>query len=131
MNNQTSNHQRYEPLYRSRNGMVLGVCKGLSLKFAISVFWLRVIIVVSAFLTAFFPVIILYTVMALLLRPEPSMEFRNEEDLDFYMTYTTSKKLALSRLNREYKSLEDRVRRMESMVTDKEFNWEQRLRSGN
>ena len=122
---------QYKPCYRSRSGMIFGVFKGISERFYVSLFWLRALGVATLIITGFFPVGIIYIVAGLLMKAEPIRPILNDEDAEFYTTYTTSKKLALSRLNRQFKSLEQRIRRMEALVTDKEFAWEQRLRSGN
>jgi phage shock protein C len=58
-------------LYRSRNGVLAGVCAGVAEYFDLSVFWLRVIMVFAFVLTGFFPVVFLYVLMALLMKPEP------------------------------------------------------------
>lgn len=130
MNTPRTQHMSHGPLYRSRGGMVAGVCKGIAEKFSVSLFWLRVIVIVSTAMSGVFPGIIIYGIAALLLKPAPPLKVESDEDLDFYMTYSSSKKLALSRLNRHFNSLEDRIKRMESIVTDKAFTWEQRLNSG-
>jgi phage shock protein C len=123
--------RHYRPLYRSREGMIFGVLKGFAEKFDISLFWLRVLVIVTFFLSGFFPVAVVYIIAALVMKPAPALAFSSDEDIDFYMTYTHSRKMALNKLNRQFQGLEQRIRRMEGLVTDKEFSWEQRLRSGN
>jgi phage shock protein C len=118
------------PFYRSRDGLVFGVFKGLSDRAGISLFWVRALYLGATVLSGIFPGIIVYVIVALLLKPAPILEVRTDEDLDFYMSYTQNRKLALHRLKKQFDSLEDRIRRMEAVVTDREFNWEQRLRSG-
>jgi phage shock protein C len=58
-------------LYRSRSGLLFGVCKGIADYFDISVFWTRIIVVVTFILTGFCPVGIAYILGALLMKPEP------------------------------------------------------------
>ena len=58
-------------LYRSRDGMLLGVCRGIADYFDLSVFWLRAITVGTFILTGFFPVVFLYILAALLMKREP------------------------------------------------------------
>lgn len=129
MNNRSSHYKSYDPCYRSRRGMAFGVCRGIADRFGISLFWLRVIVVVSTFMSGIFPGLIVYGVAALVMKPEPAMPMDSDADVDFYMTYSSNRKLATSRLNRQFRALEDRIQRMESAVTDKEFLWEQRLRT--
>ena len=58
-------------LYRSRNGILFGVCKGLAQYFDLSVFWTRVVAVIVLICTGLWPVAGLYLLAALLMKPEP------------------------------------------------------------
>ena len=58
-------------LYRSRDGVLFGVCKGLARYFDLSVFWTRVVAVIVLICTGLWPVVGLYLVAALLMKPEP------------------------------------------------------------
>ena len=63
-------------IYRSRSGMILGVCKGLAQHFDFSVFWTRVIALILLFVAGFFPAIGLYLLAALLMKPAPVIPVR-------------------------------------------------------
>ena len=67
---------RYGGPYRSRNGIFFGVCRGLADYFDFSAFWMRVICVVTFFVSGFFPVVVAYIVAALLMRLEPALTLR-------------------------------------------------------
>lgn len=114
-------------LYRSRDGAIFGVCKGIAQYLDVSVFWLRVALVVTFFLSGIYPVVILYILAALLMKPEPVLPLRTEEDFEFYNSYVSSRSAALSRLKRTYDKLEGRIRRMEDIVTNREYDWDRRL----
>jgi len=116
-------------LYRSRNGIILGVCKGIADYFDFSVFWARVITLVLLFFTGFWPVMILYFVAALLMKPEPVIPIETDEEQEFYDSYVHSHRGATDRLKRRYENLERRIRRMEDHVTGREFEWENKLNS--
>lgn len=58
-------------LYRSRGGILFGVCKGLADYFDLSVFWTRVLVTVAFVMTGLWPVGVLYLLAALLMKPEP------------------------------------------------------------
>jgi phage shock protein C len=116
-------------LYRSRNGIILGVCRGIADYFDFSVFWARVITLVLLFLTGFWPVMILYFVAALLMKPEPVIPIETDEEQEFYDSYVHSHRGAADRLKRRYENLERRIRRMEDHVTGREFEWENKLNS--
>ena len=116
-------------LYRSRNGIIFGVCRGFAEYFDFSVFWARVIILALLFLTGFWPILILYFVAALLMKPEPVIPIESEEEQEFYDSYVHSHKGATERLKRRYENLERRIRRMEDHVTTREFEWENKLKT--
>ncbi|MBW1788636.1 MAG: envelope stress response membrane protein PspC [Deltaproteobacteria bacterium] len=114
-------------LYRSRNGVILGVIRGLAEYFDFSVFWARVIAVVLLLVTGFWPVTGLYFLGALLMKPQPVLPIDSDEEQEFYDSYVSSRRRALDRLKRRYDSVERRIRRMEDTVTSRDFDWESRL----
>ncbi|MBW2092618.1 MAG: envelope stress response membrane protein PspC [Deltaproteobacteria bacterium] len=113
--------------YRSRHGILLGVCQGLADYFNFSVFWTRVIVVGLLIFTGFWPVAGLYLLAGLLMKPEPVIPFDSDEDQEFYDSFTRSRGMALRRVKRAYDNLNRRLQRMEDIVTTKEFNWDQRF----
>ena len=121
-------------LYRSRPGLLLGVCKGVAQYFDFygigvlrSVFWMRAIAVVLLIVSGIWPMLIVYIVAALLMKPAPVLPLETEEERDFYNSYTTSRSLALRRLQRIYDHLDRRIQRLESTVTTREYDWERRF----
>ncbi len=117
----------HKELYRSRSGVILGVCRGLAEYFDFSVFWTRTIVVVLLFITGLWPITGLYFLGALLMKPEPVIAIESEEEREFYDSYASSRHRAAQRLKRRYKNLERRIQRMEHVVTSKEYNWENRI----
>lgn len=116
-------------LYRSRNGRILGVCKGLAEYFDVRVSVVRAAAIIAFIFTGFWPVIGLYLLAAFFMKPEPVMPFAREAEREFYDSYTESRAGALSRIKRKFESLDRRIRRMEDVVTSKDFEWEQRMNS--
>jgi phage shock protein C len=114
-------------LYRSRNGIIFGVCRGIAEYFDFSVFWTRIITVVLLFITGLWPLVGIYIIAALLMKPEPVIPIKTEAEREFYDSYTHSRHGAAQRLKRRYQNLERRIRRMEHVVTTPEFNWEKRF----
>ena len=114
-------------IYRSRKGIIFGVCRGLAEHFDFSVFWVRAIAVIFLFVSGFWPAICLYLIASLLIKPAPVVAIKNEAEQEFYNSYANSRHLAARRLKRRYESLERRIRRMEHMVTTREFDWEKKL----
>jgi phage shock protein C len=116
-------------LYRSRNGVILGVFKGLGNYFDLPVRWLRIIGVIIFFISGFWPIAVLYLLAAFIMKPEPVIPVATIDEAEFYDSYTHSRTGAVSRMKRQFDHLNRRIRRMEDIVTDREFDWEQRLNS--
>ena len=57
--------------YRSRNGVIFGVCRGIAEHFDFSLFWTRMIAMMIFFITGFWPAVGLYLLAALLMKTEP------------------------------------------------------------
>ena len=114
-------------LYRSRNGIILGVCRGFAEYFDFSVFWTRTIVLLLMFFSGLWPMTGLYFLAALLMKPEPVIPIDTDDQREFYNSYVHSRKGAADRLKRRYETLERRLQRLEHTVTSPEYDWEQRL----
>jgi phage shock protein C len=114
-------------IYRSRNGVIFGVCRGLAEHFNFSILWARVIAVIFLFVTGFWPAIGIYLIAALLMKPAPVIPIKTEAEQEFYDSYANSRHLAARRIKRRYENLERRIRRMEHIVTAREFDWDEKL----
>jgi phage shock protein C len=117
-------------LYRSRRGWIFGVCQGLAEYADIPVFWVRFAAFIALLFTGFWPMVLIYIVAAIFLKPAPVIEFTNDEDWDFYQAYTADRKRALLRLKKRCEVLDRRTRRMENIVTKREYDWDRRFQSG-
>jgi len=114
--------------YRSRQGMVLGVCRGLAEHFDFPVFWVRVFVTLAILFTGLWPGLALYFGAGLFLKLEPVVPVRTPGEREFYDAYATSRAGALARIRDKFERLERRIRRMEDVVTSRDFAWEERLR---
>nr|WP_320191841.1 envelope stress response membrane protein PspC [uncultured Desulfobacter sp.] len=112
-----------EGFYRSRRGIILGVCRGLAEHFNLSVFWTRIIVLALFLFTGFWPVGVLYFIAGLLLKPEPVIPLENASDEEFYQSYTRSRSSAIQRIKNKFDNIDRRIRRMEDTVTSKEFDF--------
>jgi phage shock protein C len=110
--------------------MIFGVCKGLANYLDANVTIVRLGALLCLFFTGFVvsPMIVVYTVAAILMRPEPVVPFETEADREFYDSYTSSRTMAIHRLKRTYESLDRRIQRIESIVTARDFSWDSRLK---
>ena len=114
-------------IYRSRKGLIFGVCRGLAEHFDFSIVWARVIAIIFLLVTGFWPAIGLYLIATLLMKPAPVIPIKTEAEQEFYDSYANSRHLAARRIKRRYENLERRIRRMEHIVTAREFDWEDKL----
>ena len=114
-------------IYRSRSGVICGVCRGLAEHFDFSVFWARAIAVIFLFVSGFWPAIGIYLVATLLMKPAPVVAINTDAEREFYDSYTHSRHMAARRLKRRFENLERRIRRMEHIVTTREFDWEDKI----
>ena len=114
-------------LYRSRNGVILGVCRGLADYFDFSVFWIRAIAVILFIFTGFWPVVGIYLLAALLMKPEPGKYAGTGSNHKGGSRYRCPRNDTAERLKRKWKYLEKRIRKMEDTVTSREFDWNSRF----
>ncbi len=110
-------------VYRSRKGILMGVCRGFAEFFDLNVFWVRVIAFLLFLFTGFWPIGVIYIVAGLLLKVEPVTPLRSEKDEEFYDSYTRSRQSAIQRIKRKFENIERRIQRMEHTVTSREFDW--------
>lgn len=123
---------RYRPsrsqyCYRARDGIFLGVCKGIADYFGWSVFWTRCIVVLGLIFSGFWPIGGIYLLAGLLMKPAPVIPLETAGEQEFYDSYTSSRSMAVHRLKQTFDKLDRRIQRLEHMVTTREYDWEQRL----
>ena len=125
MNRYSSVHRR--GLYRSRNGILLGVCRGVADYFDFSVFWIRAVVVVLLLCTGFWPIVGIYILAALLMKSDPATSAGSQPKRRSGGRHRTTRNDTAERLKRKWKHLEKRIRRMEDKVTSREFDWNSRF----
>ncbi len=116
-------------LYRSRKGIIMGVCRGIGDYFDFSVFWIRVILIILFLISGFWPVVVLYFVAGSIMKPEPVIRPRQHYEEEFCDGYAHTRRPDSDYIKRRQKTLERRIRNLESTVTSKEYDWDQRLRA--
>ena len=117
-------------LYRSRNGVIFGVCRGLADYFDFSVFWIRAIAIVLFLFTGFWPVVGIYILAALLMKSDPTKQADSGPNHTNYRGDRRSRCMrtdTAERLKRKWKHLEKRIRKMEDKVTSRKFDWNSRF----
>jgi phage shock protein C len=114
-------------LYRSRNGVLLGVCRGAADYFDFSAFWIRAIAVILFIFTGFWPIAGVYVLAALLMKPDPASAAASATNPRSGGRQHCTGNDTAERLKRKWKHLEKRIRRMEDKVTAREFDWNRRF----
>ena len=114
-------------LYRSRDGIILGVCRGVADYFNFSAFWTRAILIVVFIFTGFWPIIGIYILAALLMKSEPGAPGRQGSKRNFHCHFKHAGHETAERLKRKWRHLEKRIRRMEDKATSREFDWNKRF----
>lgn len=114
-------------LYRSRSGVVFGVCRGVADYFDFSIFWVRAIVIGVFIFTGFWPIIGIYLLAALLMKAEPALELGSGSREPGKRAYAYGRSAAAEELKRKWRHLESRIRRMEDRVTSREYDWNSRF----
>jgi phage shock protein C len=114
-------------LYRSRSGMIMGVCRGIGDYLNFSVFWIRVILIILFLISGFWPVVVLYFVAGFVMKLEPVIRSHQHYEEEFCDTYARTRGPSSDYIKRRQQTLERRLRNLESTVTSKEYDWDQRL----
>ncbi len=114
-------------LYRSRNGVILGVGRGVADYFDFSVFWIRTIAIILFIFTGFWPIVGIYILAALLMKSDPAQSVGTASKQRSGRPYRCAGHDAAERLKRKWKHLEKRIRGMEDKVTSREFDWNSRF----
>jgi len=107
-------------LYRSRNGLALGVCRGLADYLGLPCWVVRAFVVVL-FVSTGFTAALLYFAAAFIVPLAP--ETAGAEDAD-----TGRLARAAADVSRRCKDLDARLSRLESHVTSREYDFDRRLR---
>ena len=113
-------------LYRSRNGVLLGVCRGVADYFDFSVFWIRATAVILFICTGFWPIVGVYILAALLMKSDAVRSNASQSKPKVGRLHRCTRNDAAERLKRKWKHLEKRIRNMEDKVTSREFDWNSR-----
>lgn len=120
--------QENSSLYRSRDGILLGVCQGLARYRDLPVGVIRVAAVLLTLASGIWVGIGVYLLAACLLELEPVLRPENSKESDFYNRYRRSRAAAFEDLQDKMKKLDSRLRSMEDKVTRPGFDWCSRLR---
>lgn len=119
----TGYHNHSRGIFRSDNGVLLGVFAGLAERFGLSVKGLRLAGIIGLILTGLWPLVGLYLLAALLMKPA------REGCRTGSRSWTRRPRPAResSSFSRSAEAVEKRLRNLEDAITSKEYDWERRL----
>ena len=115
------NYSGSRKLYRSRNGEILGVCKGIAEWRSLPVDAVRLVFILLALFGGMS--IWVYFILALILPVEP--EYRESG-----RRRSQSRTSSSDNVDSDFEDLKERVRKMEDEELDKERDWENRFTKG-
>jgi len=108
-------------LYRDPdNGVILGVCAGFADYFGWERRTLRIVVAISAIF--FLPqVLVVYVLAAIFMKRKPSPVYGTGEEAVFWRSVSMRPADTFSGLRYRFRTLEDRLARLEKHVTSKEY----------
>ena len=114
--------------YRRRHGrMVLGVCGGLADAFELPTWAVRVLFVILVLANSAF--ILLYVLLAFLMKPEPRQPFQDFGEEEVFHSYHTSRADTLAKIERSFERLNQRLQNLETVVTRPNFERDDEFRN--
>ncbi len=117
----TYENMSHNRLYRNKKrGILAGVCAGIADWTGINLTALRVVVILLAL--PFTAVMIIgYLALALLVPAQPDNLYRDTEHEEFWQEVRKAPKDSVSTLNRRFKSLDQRLQRLEAWLTSPEY----------
>jgi len=116
-------------LYRDvERGKIAGVCAGLGAYLTIQPKYIRIAAVLGCVFGFFVPIVVVYGVLAILLKPRPNTQFGSESEERFWRTMSVSPNRTAGDLHARFKTLDRRLADIETKVTSEEFNLRQKFR---
>lgn len=115
--------QQFSPtrFYRDpKNGIIRGVCAGISDYFGISVVPVRIGVIIAFFLFSV-PVALAYLILGFVLNPKPDGLYRSEDEERFWRRTRVDPHRTVSEFQQKFRSVEKRIRDAEAYVTSSEF----------
>ena len=115
-------------LYRdAAKGFLFGVCAGLAEYLGLRTALVRLVFFIGLLVS--FPLFLIgYLLLAWGLKPRPEHLYNNAEEEDFWRSVSFSPKDTLHRVRHHFRSMDDRLRRMEDLVTSIEYELERKYK---
>lgn len=122
-----SSSTRHRLWRNTDRGILAGVCAGIADYIGVEPIVIRLVAVLG--LVFFFPpTIVVYVILALVLRPKPPALYQSPDEEAFWRGVGTAPADTLHSLKRKFADLEARLGHMESQVTSGDFDLHRRFR---
>lgn len=122
---------RFNPnrLYKDpRHGKLLGVCAGIAVYFDVRPGVIRFLAILGAVFTGFWPIVIVYIIMAVVLETKPAEMYERPEEDAFWREVRTKPDYTAADMRRRFRDIEKRTQDMEAYMTSKRFRLDRELR---
>jgi phage shock protein C len=107
--------------FRSKNGLLFGVLRGIAEHYHISPFTLRLVFLIVSVFLVFWPMVIIYALAVLIMPLEPKFQLTKEADIELLLLGQADPAALVERLNDRFDGLEKKARRLEDIVTSKAY----------
>jgi len=119
-------HTYKKGLYRSRHGVLLGICRGVSDYFNLPVFWIRFALIILFLISGFFPIVLLYVLAGLIMKKEPASSEENRCN-DRYSCYADRYNDNSRDFKKRLDRLKNKIREAESNMSYREYQWNRKF----
>ncbi len=110
-------------LYRDvEHGRIAGVCAGIALYFGVRPKLVRIATILGMVFGFFAPILIVYVILALVLKPVPGRLFASEREEQFWRSVNASPNDTASALRERFRSMDRKLAEMEARATSEEFD---------
>lgn len=123
---------RFNPnkLYKDpQNGRWCGVCAGVADYFDVRPGVVRLITILGAVITGFWPVLIAYFFLCFILDRKPEHLYEKPEEDQFWRDVRTKPDYTAVDMGRRFRDIEQRTQKMEAYMTSKRFRLDRELAS--
>ncbi|HIL72305.1 MAG TPA: PspC domain-containing protein [Verrucomicrobia bacterium] len=103
----------------------MGVCKGIAEWKSLPVFWIRILVILATLTTGILPGLIVYIFIGLCIGRNPLVSSLCENQPTIYNRSIAN----LSTIKESFNRLENKVRKLENLVTSKEYEWQRKFNS--
>ena len=123
---------RYNPnkIYKDKaRAKCMGVCAGLADYFGVRVKFVRLVVILAAIFTGFWPVVIAYVTLGCILDNKPQEIIDDPEEEKFWQDVRTKPDYTVVDMKERFRDMEKRTQNLEAYVTSKRFHLDRQLRA--